>query len=309
MQQKKLRHDISGFILLDKPLNMSSNGALQQVKRLFNAKKAGHTGSLDPLATGLLPLCFGEGTKLSQYLLDADKTYVVTARLGIQTTTGDGEGDVSREAPIPSDWVDRLPEVMQNFMGETTQVPSMYSALKHEGKPLYEYARAGITIERPARAVHIFGMQLLGTTAETFTLEIRCGKGTYIRTLVEDMSEALGTCGVVQSLVRTGVGPYVAADMVSLDTLQELEKSQGLQGLMKLMKPLGSALAHWPTVELSTVAAHYIRQGQAIRVPALPESGLVRMLGVGQRFLGIGEILEDGRVAPKRLISETSHVN
>lgn len=309
MQIKKLRNDISGFLLLDKPLEMTSNDALQRVKRLFNAKKAGHTGSLDPLASGLLPLCFGEGTKLSQYLLDADKTYLVTGRLGTQTTTGDLEGEVCLESPIPEDWQDHMPQVVEQFMGETTQVPSMYSALKHEGRPLYEYARAGITIPREARTIYIFEMKVISLSETTFTLEIRCSKGTYIRTLVEDMAIALGTCGVVEALARTAVGPYGAHEMVTLDTLEDVEKAEGFQGLMKYLQPLESALTLWPAVELNTVATHYIRQGQAIRVPELPESGLVRILGVGRRFLGIGEILGDGRVAPKRLISETSDVN
>lgn len=309
MQIKKLRNDISGFILLDKPLGMTSNDALQRVKRLFNAKKAGHTGSLDPLATGLLPLCFGEGTKLSQYLLDADKTYVVTGLLGVQTTTGDMEGDVCLESAIPEDWQAQLPAVIERFMGESTQIPSMYSALKHEGKPLYEYARAGISIEREPRTIHIFKVKVLALTDTTMSLEICCSKGTYIRTLIEDMAKALGTCGVVQTLARTAVGPYDMHEMISLEALENIEKIEGFQGVVKYLQPLESALALWPAIELNTVATHYIRQGQAIRVPLLPESGLVRILGVGRRFLGIGEVLGDGRVAPKRLISETSDVN
>jgi tRNA pseudouridine55 synthase len=219
------------------------------------------------------------------------------------------EGEVILESPIPTDWQDRLPGVVERFMGETTQIPSMFSALKHEGKPLYEYARAGITIEREPRTIHIFEMKVLDLSETTFSLEIRCSKGTYIRTLIEDMAIALGTCGVVRALARTAVGPYGAHEMVTLATLEEAEKAEGFQGVMKYLQPLESALTLWPAVELNSVAMHYIRQGQAIRVPMLPESGLVRILGVGRRFLGIGEVLGDGRVAPKRLISETSEVN
>lgn len=304
--RKQPKRAISGFIVLDKPLNMSSNQALQKVKWLFNAKKAGHTGSLDPLATGVLPLCLGEGTKLSQYLLDSDKTYEVTGQLGIQTTTGDAEGEVAVEAAIPDGWAAQFPPVIQRFLGETQQIPSMFSAIKQNGVPLYELARKGIEVERQPRTIHIREAFCLGTTENTFTLRVTCSKGTYIRTLVEDMAKALGTVGYVTALRRTHVGPYQASDMVTLDTLIDTLEEQGVEGLNQYIHPLESALSDWPTVSLTTVATHYIRQGQPIRVPNLPTCGFVRMLSDRQRLLGIGEITEDGRIAPVRLMCETS---
>lgn len=296
---------ISGFIVLDKPLNMSSNQALQKVKRLLNAKKAGHTGSLDPLATGVLPLCLGEGTKLSQYLLDADKTYELVAQLGIQTTTGDAEGEVAVEAPVPTDWKQALPEVLDQFLGETQQIPSMFSALKQNGVPLYELARKGIEVEREPRTIRIREITCLELTESTFSLRVSCSKGTYVRTLVEDIAKALGTVGYVLALRRTSVGPYQESDMVTLEALTEALESGGFEAVKGFIRPLESALSDWPVVNLSSVACHYMRQGQPIRVPNLPETGYVRMLSEHQRLIGIGEITEDGRVAPKRLICET----
>lgn len=300
------KRSISGFIVLDKPLNMSSNQALQKVKRLLNAKKAGHTGSLDPLATGVLPLCLGEGTKLSQYLLDADKTYELVGQLGIQTTTGDAEGEVAVEMPIPAGWEQALPGVLDQFLGETQQIPSMYSAIKQNGVPLYELARKGIEVEREPRTIHIREIQTLALTESTFSLRIRCSKGTYVRTLVEDIAKALGTVGYVVALRRTHVGPYAESDMVTLETLEKAIEEGGFDAVKAYIRPLESALSDWPAVNLSPVACHYMRQGQPIRVPNLPKSGFVRMLSEQDSLIGIGEVTEDGRVAPKRLICETS---
>lgn len=303
-QPKPIRRNVSGFIVLDKPYDMSSNDALQKVKRIFNAKKAGHTGSLDPLATGILPLCLGEATKLSQFLLDADKAYEVIVGLGIQTTTGDQEGDVIKKMDIPADWEAKLPEVLEQFKGKGQQIPSMFSAIKHKGKPLYEYARQGIEIPREPRDITLHELEVLSTTADTATLHIRCTKGTYVRTLAEDISKVLGTCGYVKDLKRTQAGPYVEADMVSLAELQKVLEEEGYPGLERFIRPLESALSNWPAVQLNSVASHYIKQGQTIRLNTLPEDGYVRLMSEQAVLLGIGEVLEDGQVAPKRLINQ-----
>lgn len=302
VQARPIKRAISGFIILDKPLNMSSNQALQKVKHLLQAKKAGHTGSLDPLATGVLPLCLGEGTKLSQYLLDADKTYELVGQLGIQTTTGDAEGEVAIQKDIPGGWEKALPEVLAQFLGETQQIPSMFSAIKQNGVPLYELARKGIEVEREPRTITIHETKILGTTESTFKLCVRCTKGTYVRTLVEDIAKALGTVGYVVELRRTHVGPYQESDMVSLEALMQALETGGFDAVKRFIQPLESALTHWPAINLSPVALHYLRQGQPIRVPNLPASGYARMLDEQQRLVGIGEITEDGRIAPKRLM-------
>jgi tRNA pseudouridine55 synthase len=300
---KPIRRNVSGFIVLDKPYEMSSNDALQKVKRIFNAKKAGHTGSLDPLATGVLPLCLGEATKLSQFLLDADKAYTVVAHLGMQTTTGDAEGDVIKKMDIPADWQAKLPKVLEKFLGKTQQIPSMFSAIKYQGKPLYEYARQGIEVPREPRDINLYELELLDVTNDTFTLHMRCSKGTYVRTLVEDIAIALGTCAYTKALKRTQAGPYQEADMVSIETLEQVVNEQGFVGLQQFIRPLDTALASWPAIQLSSVASHYIKQGQAIRVNALPEDGYVRLMSEQAVLLGIGEVMGDGTVAPKRLIN------
>lgn len=298
------RRNVSGFIILDKPFDMSSNEALQKVKHLFNARKAGHTGSLDPLATGVLPLCLGEATKISQFLLDADKAYEVVGQLGIQTTTGDAEGDVVKKMDIPADWQAKLSQVLAQFKGKTKQIPSMFSALKYQGKPLYEYARKGIEVPREPREINLYELEALATTEDTVTLHIRCSKGTYVRTLIEDIAKALGTCGYVKALKRTQAGPYQEADMVSLTQLEQAYEHGGYPELERFIQPLDSGLSNWPAIRLNGVASHYIRQGQAIRVNALPEDGYVRLMNEHSVLLGIGEVIEGGMVAPKRLINE-----
>ena len=213
---------ISGILLLDKPKGISSNQALQIAKQLFAANKVGHTGSLDPLATGLLPLCFGEATKFSQFLLNADKTYWVSARLGVKTNTGDAEGEIIQSRPINTDALEKLEAILASFCGTISQIPPMFSALKHKGKPLYKLARQGIVIERSPRTVQIHRLQLLDRVNEnTVNLEIKCSKGTYIRTLIEDIGEALGCGAYVQELRRLGVANYLAEQMVSLEQLKE----------------------------------------------------------------------------------------
>lgn len=291
---------IDGVLLLDKPIGLTSNQALQRVKRLFNARKAGHTGSLDPLASGLLPICLGQATKVSGFLLDAGKRYQVVARLGQRTDTGDADGQVIEERPVPA--LDRglVKRVLARFEGSQTQVPPMYSAIKHQGQRLYKLARQGIEIERQPREIEIHGLELLSLEADALELEVACSKGTYVRTLVEDIARALGTVAHVIVLRRLGVGPYAEGRMYKLEELEALAE-QGMERLDELLLPVDSALEHWPSVELGADSAYYLMQGQAVMAPGAPSSGKVRLYDEGHGFLGIGEVKLDGRVAPTRL--------
>ena len=300
MSKKTNRQNIHGILLLDKPTGITSNAALQTVKHLFCAKKAGHTGSLDPLASGMLPLCFGEATKFSQYLLDADKVYRVTAKLGCKTTTGDAEGEIIQQQPIPDLSREKLLLVLEKFKGSVQQIPSMYSALKYQGRPLYELARQGITIERKTRTVQIYAMTLLEQTADSFSLEVHCSKGTYIRTLVEDIGDALQCGAYVTALRRSSVAGNLEAQMVSLAILQNLQDPTLLKNYLL---PLESALMQWPALAISEASTFYLKRGQAVMVPQAPSTGLIRLTSESGNFLGIGEIIPDGRVAPRRLIA------
>jgi tRNA pseudouridine55 synthase len=298
-QLKSPKRLVNGILLLDKPEGMTSNQALQTVKRLFSAKKAGHTGSLDPLATGLLPLCFGEATKFSQFLLEADKSYWVSARLGIKTKTGDAEGEVIATRPVLPACFEQLESVLSTFRGVILQIPPMFSALKFNGKPLYELARQGITVERSAREVTVHSLNVLEMTENSINLEIQCTKGTYIRTLIEDMGEALGCGAYVQGLRRLGVGSYNEQGMVSLEKLEGLTQEERDHCLL----PLETLLHKWPVIKLSQAAMYYLYRGQALLLPNLPKAGWVRLVHtVNDQFIGVGEILEDGRVAPRRLV-------
>ena len=291
---------IDGVLLLDKPIGLTSNQALQRVKRLFDARKAGHTGSLDPMASGLLPICLGQATKVSGFLLNAGKRYQVVARLGQRTDTGDADGQVIEERPVPA--LDRglVKRVLARFEGSQTQVPPMYSALKHQGQRLYKLARQGIEIERQPREIEIHGLELLSLEADALELEVACSKGTYVRTLVEDIARALGTVAHVIVLRRLGVGPYAEGRMYKLEELEALAE-QGMERLDELLLPVDSALKHWPSVELGADSAYYLMQGQAVMAPGAPSSGKVRLYDEGHGFLGIGEVKLDGRVAPTRL--------
>lgn len=293
---------VNGVLLLDKPVGLSSNAALQRVKRLYQARKAGHTGSLDILASGLLPICLGEATKLSGLLLDADKAYEFTARLGVTTRTGDAEGEVLRTRPVGYLEEAAVNAVLQRFCGEIEQIPPMYSALKRGGQPLYRLARQGLEVERQPRRVVIRALRLVSLENESLTCQVRCSKGTYIRTLAEDIGEALGVGAHVVALRRTAAGPYEAAQMMALEALQE-RAGQGLAALDAVLLPVDSAIAGWPVLQVQGDAAHYLRLGQAVLVPRAPARGWVRLYeGAENRFLGIGEVLDDGRVAPRRLI-------
>jgi tRNA pseudouridine55 synthase len=298
--------NISGVLLLDKPIGMTSNKALQEVKFLFKAAKAGHTGSLDPLATGLLPICFGEATKLSAFLLDADKHYRVRVKLGETTTTADAEGEVI-ETIDPSGVSEAdLRAVMGDFLGEQQQLPPMYSAIKHKGERLYKLARQGVEVERETRTIHIRSLDLLSFELPEFELDVHCSKGTYVRTLAEDIGKRLGCGAHVIGLRRTGVGPYDDQSMVTLEQVQSAFADKRFAEMDDWMLPLESALAEWPEVKLTADAAFYLQQGQPILVPNAPTSGWVRLYANQSDFLGVGQILDDGRVAPKRLMQVTN---
>lgn len=298
-----MRRSIDGILLLDKPPHITSNSALQRVKRLFNAKKAGHTGSLDPIATGMLPICYGEATKFSQFLLDSDKSYRVQAKLGVQTTTGDCEGDILATKPVVDVTIERMQHVMQKFLGEITQIPPMFSAIKHQGKPLYELARQGIEVERKPRSVKIFSLTLDSVGEDQFNFCVHCSKGTYVRTLVEDIGRELGCGAHVTALRRLTVTPYGNTMMYSLQALEDIASSAGHEGLVACLLPIETAVNIFPAVKLSTSAAFYLRMGQSVRAPFQLDSPLVRLLSEDARFLGVGEVMSDGRVKPHRLLS------
>ncbi len=303
--------DINGIVLLDKPMGLSSNDLLQKVKRLFVANKAGHTGALDPLATGMLPICLGEATKFSQHLLDADKRYRVVARLGQRTDTSDAEGTIIRERPVDLRQ-ERLEQALQRFRGESMQVPSMYSALKHQGRPLYEYARQGIEVERAPRSITVYELKLIAWDQQSVELEIHCSKGTYIRTIVDDLGEMLGCGAHVIQLRRLSVADYPAERMVTLEQLRALSGDDPaaagtLASLDRLLLPLDSAVGSMPEVNLPAGLAGYIRLGQAVSIPLgdTPVHAMVRLTeGPDRAFFGVGEIIEPGRVAPRRLVAE-----
>lgn len=295
--------NITGILLLDKPLGVTSNAALQDVKHLFKAQKAGHTGSLDPLATGLLPLCFGNATKISAFLLDADKRYQVTVKLGEITTTADAEGEIIDSQPADHITPEDVEAVLGGFRGEISQLPPMYSALKHNGQRLYQLARQGIEVEREARNISIYDLQLTDFSSPEFSLEVHCSKGTYVRTLAEDIGKALGVGAHVAALRRTLVGPFDAQNMVNMETLQQVLEQQRLHGLDQLLLPIDAGLKHFPAVNLGADSSFYIKQGQPVQVPKSPTEGHVRIYGANEEFIGVGEIDDDGRIAPRRLLA------
>jgi len=301
--RRKLRN-VHGIVLLDKPVGITSNGALQKVKRLFQARKAGHTGSLDPLASGLLPLCFGAATKVSAFLLESDKHYQVTVKLGEKTTTGDAEGEVIARRDAAGIDAAAVAAVLPRFTGPIQQIPPMHSAIKHQGQPLYKLAHQGIEIERPAREVSIYELRLTACRGDRLDFEVGCSKGTYIRTLAEDIGEALGVGAHVVALRRTMAGPFRAEQMISLEHLQALAE-QGAASLDAALLPMEAALAQWPDVCLSDDMAYYLRQGQPVFVPRAPTSGWVKLCTADRRFLGVGRVMDDGRVAPKRLVNDS----
>ncbi len=273
---------------------------------MYGAAKAGHTGSLDPLATGVLPLCFGEATKFSQFLLDADKAYVVKAKWGERTDTSDADGEVVERCSTDGLTQAALLPVLEQFTGEIEQIPSMYSALKHNGQPLYKLARQGVEVERPARKVRIHSLELLEFDATHFSLAVSCSKGTYVRNLVEDIAAAMGNLAHVVELRRTQAGPYTLEQAVTVETLSQVLDSGGHKALDELLLPLGTSADHWPELELSESTAFYLRNGNPVQIPGAPVEGWVKMIGPNQEFIGVGEVLDDGKVAPRRLISNSN---
>ena len=299
---RKRGRDIHGVFLLDKPQGMSSNDIMQKVKRIFQANKAGHTGALDPLATGMLPICLGEATKFSQFLLDADKRYLVTAKLGERTDTSDAEGQIVETHEVKV----KTPEILtalEQFRGDILQVPTMFSALKHNGKPLYEYARQGITVEREARPITIFELNFIEYNAPYLTLEVHCSKGTYIRTLVDDLGEALGCGAHVTMLRRTAVADYPTEKMLDWNALQALAESQDLSLLDALLLPIDTAVEKLPTLTLNESQTQGIGFGQRVKFDN-PNSlqGQVRLFSHENRFLGVAVIDENNVIRPQRLV-------
>lgn len=301
--------DIHGVLLLDKPTGISSNDLLQKVKRIYNANRAGHTGALDPLATGMLPICLGEATKFSRYLLDSDKRYRVIARLGQRTDTSDADGNIVQERPVGfSDAA--LEQALESFRGDTLQIPSMFSALKHQGRPLYEYARQGLTVEREPRPITVYELQFIRHEGDELELEIHCSKGTYIRTIIDDLGEKLGCGAHVIMLRRVQVARYPMDKMVTLEQLQALagqdEQGQPLTAeLDALLMPMDSPAEDYPLVNLPESVSHWFKLGQAVQIAGAPANGLVRVSeGDSKKFIGMAEIDDQGRVAPRRLVVE-----
>ena len=299
---RKRGRDIHGVLLLDKPQGMSSNDIMQKVKRIFQANKAGHTGALDPLATGMLPICLGEATKFSQFLLDADKRYLVTAKLGERTDTSDAEGQIVETRDVNV----KTPEILtalEQFRGNILQVPTMFSALKHNGKPLYEYARQGITVEREARPITIFELNFIEYNAPYLTLEVHCSKGTYIRTLVDDLGEVLGCGGHVTMLRRTAVADYLTEKMLDWHALQSLAEQQDLSLLDALLLPMDTAVAKLPALTLDENQTQGIGFGQRIKFNNPNRlQGQVRLFSHENRFLGVAVIDENNVIRPQRLV-------
>ncbi|EJG2004880.1 tRNA pseudouridine(55) synthase TruB [Vibrio parahaemolyticus] len=308
MARRRKGRPINGVILLDKPTGISSNDALQKVKRIYFAEKAGHTGALDPLATGMLPICLGEATKFSQFLLDSDKRYRVIAKLGERTNTSDSDGEVVETRPVDVT-LEKLEASIEKFRGESDQVPSMFSALKYQGKPLYEYARKGIEVPRESRKITVYEIILHRFEGDEVEMEVHCSKGTYIRTIVDDLGEMLGCGAHVTMLRRTTVAKYPYEKMVTLEQLNELleqahrEEIAPRELLDPLLMPMDTAVEDLPEVNLIPELADMVQHGQPVQVLGAPEQGPLRLtMGEERLFIGVGEMNDDGKIAPKRLV-------
>lgn len=301
-QAMRFTQKVSGLLLLDKRLGVSSNSALQEVKTVFRARKAGHTGSLDPLASGLLPICLGEATKIAAYLLNTDKRYRVKIKLGMATETGDGEGEIIRRMPVPRTDEKVLLAVLDKFRGEISQVPPMFSAVKHNGVRLYELARKGVEVERESRRVTICDLLLIEHGKDWLDLEVACSKGTYIRVLAEDIGIALGCCGFVEQLRRTHVGDFRIEDALTIEDLRRLLDLGRLNGSLI---SINDALRSWPSVCLPDKLAFSLKQGQTVFSPKAPNVRWVKLCSQDKRLFGIGEVGDNGQIAPKRLIMES----
>lgn len=302
MQFKRQKKNINGILLLDKPLGFSSNQALQKIKWLLKAAKAGHTGTLDPLASGLLPLCFGEATKFAHYLTDADKTYIATIKLGITTTTGDAEGAVLSTQPVNVNQAE-FKKTSQQFLGEISQVPPMYSALKFEGKALYEYARAGVEIERQSRLVTIHSIEVNSFSSDVAVITVTCSKGTYIRTLAEDIGKQLGCGAHLIGLRRTATANYDISQAITIEQFEAMSDEQRLA----VLAPADSAVLHLPAITLDDDSVFYLLQGQSVWRSGFIPTGLLRLYSEQPVFLGLGELQPDGKIAPKRLIQQANN--
>ena len=307
MARRRSGRKIDGILIVDKPPEWSSNDVVQRVKRLYKAQKVGHTGSLDPLATGVLPLCLGEATKFSQYLLDSDKRYWTRVALGVRTTTSDADGEVCETHDASHITAADVEAKLDNFRGEIDQIPSMYSALKHNGQPLYKLARQGIEVERKARRINIYSNELKHFEPGFVELEIHCSKGTYVRTIADELGQLLGVGAHVAQLRRLAAGPFDESQAVTLAEVAEAAENEAADALLR---PVHEAVCHWPEVRLNDHTAYYLRQGQPVIVPHAPTSGWVRISEddsetntASGHFLGVGEILDDGRVAPRRLVA------
>ncbi len=305
------RRIVDGILLLDKPLEVSSNGILQRVRWLYQAEKAGHTGALDPLASGLLPICFGEATKFSQFLLDTDKTYEVSARFGIRTDTSDAAGEIISEKPVNFDLA-QLQQAVEKMRGPQLQVPTMFSALKYQGQPLYKYARQGITVPRDARPINIFRFDLLDFDGQNARFIVHCSKGTYIRTLIDDLGETLGSGAYVTALRRTQVGPFQASQMLTDEFLAPLNQAQDWAALDALLLPMDYALAGLPRLNLAAAAVTRLRHGQTVLLtpellqllPAGP-SDAIALYDEQQSFIGVG--MQDGAELKVRRLLNTAN--
>ena len=302
---KRASLPVDGLLLLNKPAGLTSNRALQKVKRLLRARKAGHTGSLDPAATGMLPLCFGEATKVCAYLLHADKTYRVSARLGEKTDTADADGQVIETASVPAMTVKDWQQVLGRFVGESQQIPPMYSALKVDGKRLYELARKGEVVERKPRTIRIDELSLLEAKGSRLVLRVKCSKGTYIRTLVEDIAEAAGTIAHTDSLHRESVGAFRAEDMLDLSKAEEWAEKAPELLRERLLAP-DIALVDMPAIEITGEQVAQFVQGQVVDIPGAT-GGEVRVYGSDEQFIGVGELTGDGRLAPRRVFNYTKN--
>ena len=301
--------DVHGILLLDKPSGRTSNQVLQSVKRLFRAAKAGHTGSLDPLATGMLPICFGAATRISSFLLGARKSYSVTAKLGTATDSGDAEGTITAQTALPDLDTISVRKILDGFAGESEQIPPMHSALKHKGRRLYELARQGVEVERPPRPVHIAAIELLAYDRSELQFTVTCSKGTYIRTLVEDIAREMGTLGHVIALRRTAVEPFQEPDMVSIQRLGVVGETEGLERLDELLRPVDSPLSQWPRLVLQEELCGRLNHGQT--VPALPDwpTGWVRLYSQDDVLFGLGEVGSAGQLVPRRIFPGLSSWN
>jgi len=294
--------DVHGILLLDKPLGVSSAGAVARIKYLFQARKAGHTGSLDPLASGMLPICFGEATKFGALMLDADKTYRVTVRLGERTPSADLESTVIERRELPSFSTVRMERALEEFPRDYSQVPPMHSALKQDGKPLYEYARAGETRERAPRRIRILAMRLIEWRPPDLSFDVQCTKGAYIRVLAEDLAARLDTIGHLTALRRLGVAPFADAPQWTFEALERMSRDER----SALLLPVDAALSDWPRVDLAAEGAQAFRQGRTIDAPR-EAAGKVRIYAPGLGFLGLGAVEGAGRLVPLRLISASTN--